>query len=626
MSNQRFYFGRRGERPAFIPAQVSWERQRTITNVPGVVACPGGFRCTWDVAWAVAALLDQPPPTPPLSTDEEYNQALANLPGIDEYRQLELNKRLREYQITGAGFLALRSWAMLCDPMRAGKTLTALTASVLVGTEKTLVVCPALPKLGWAEEIAKWVDEEAVILEGRAGTVARRFCKVCMGRGKIDGKHCEACKLKNGQSNGLKLFKGKEEVAEAIRNARYVIVNYDLLVAQKAKDGTGRTYYRTDLPGWVPMLSRYYFDTCLLDESHNCRGWSSDESRRGQTRRERVCAVCAPIDRVWAITGTPMFGFVRDYWGQLDVISNGACSGREDRLPFSFHVRYADGQKGEFGWIANGRTPFAETELPRRLSQFVVRRDRKDILPFMPPKHRQVIRIEGDAKLPQVRKALRGKASAADKTKKLMLLTAQVKAPYVIENVMEEILEGQKCMIVCYSPDTVRIYEKEIAKAIKKKDVRTRIAAVNLKTWGAHGGVSTDARFKMGRNFREHEGAGIFLMTIDAFQVGVSLLGASTEHWVDLHHDPAAVLQAEDRAYEPGVTGLSLVYYVMKGSIDEHREALILPKVEALARVQSDADAESLQLALGGETTAATLESMLDDLTASIDEDFWEDF
>ena len=621
-----FPYGKRGERPVFIPAHVDWERQRTITDVPGVVSVPGGFRCTWDVAWAVAALLKVGAPALPLVSEDEYNKALANLPGVARYRELELNKRLREYQITGAGFLALRSWAMLCDPMRAGKTLTALAASILVASEKTLIICPALPKLGWAEEVARWLGEEALILEGRAGKVARRFCKTCVGRGRIDGAYCEACKLKNGQSNGLKIFKGKEEVADAISVARYVIVNYDLLVAQRAKDGTGRAYYRSDLPGWVPTLSRYYFDVCLLDESHNCRGWTSDESRRGQTRRERVCAVSAPIDRCWAITGTPMYGFVRDFWGQLDVISNGACSGRDDRLPFAFHVRYADGQRGEFGWTANGVTPFAETELPKRLSHVMCRRDRKDILPFMPPKTRQVIRIEGDTKLPQVRRALRGRANAADKTKKLLMLTAQVKAPQVIENVMGEMLEGQKCMVVCYNPDTVRMYEKEIAKAIKKKDVRSRIRAVNLKTWAAHGGVSTDARFKMGRSFREHQGAGIFLMTIDAFQVGVSLLGASTEHWVDLHHDPAAVLQAEDRAYEPGTKGLSLIYYVLKGSIDERREAIILPKVEALARVQSDTDAESLQLALGGEKIAASLESMLDELTAGIDENFWEDY
>ena len=177
-----FPYGGRGERPVFIASQVDWERQRDITEVPGVVAVPGGFRCTWDVAWAVAALLKVEAPTLPLATEAEYNAALANLPGIARYRELQLNKRLREYQITGAGFLALRSWAMLCDPMRAGKTLTALAASVLTGTQKTLVVCPALPKLGWAEEIARWVEEEAVVLEGRAGAVARRFCKTCMGR------------------------------------------------------------------------------------------------------------------------------------------------------------------------------------------------------------------------------------------------------------------------------------------------------------------------------------------------------------------------------------------------------------------------------------------------------------
>lgn len=630
--------GARGERPAFIQAEVSWDRGGQILAIPGVERAPGGFRCTWDAAWAVAALCGVEPPIPPLLDSAAQAAAIHQMPGLPRYHELGLNKKLRGYQKQDVAQLALWEWGILGNPMRSGKTPTSLAASVLVGAEKTLVICPALPKLGWAHEIAAWTDEEAVILYGRAGKVARVFCKTCMGRGfiKETGERCPDCMLLNGQSNGLRLIDAThgtctkhkvtcpmclKELHEAIDKAKYVIVNYELLVAQQAKDGMGRKFFRQDLPGWVPHLARYKFDLCIADESHLLRGWNSDVSRKGQTRREKFVQMTEQIGRVWLVSGTPQYSYMKDWWGQMDAASKGAVTSRnENRLPFDFHVRYCGGEKRQYGWWADGCSQYAETEWKKRTKYFVIKRPRSEILKDMPPKQRQVIRIEAEQNSTAAKRILRGKLNVSGKTKKLMALTAKAKLPHVIENAMPELLDGQRIMVVCFNPDTAKLYAAAFEKEVKKREYRKRMQSVDARVWVADGTVSVDARFNMGKAFREHTGAGVFIMTIDAFQVGVSLKGAVTEHWVDVHHDPAAMLQAEDRAYEPGIThGLTIIYYVVKGTIDEHRESIVLPKVDALARVTGEEGAAELRATLGVEEEKETLSQTLSRLAAHID-------
>jgi hypothetical protein len=251
----------------------------------------------------------------------------------------------------------------------------------------------------------------------------------------------------------------------------------------------------------------------------------------------------------------------------------------------------------------------------------MVKRPRSEILKDMPPKQRQVIRIEGEQNATGARRILRGKLNASGKTKKLMAHTAKVKLPHVLENAIPELMDGQRIMVVCFNPDTAKMYASAFEKECNKREYRARLRETNVQVWVADGTVGVDARFKMGKAFREHTGAGVFIMTIDAFQVGVSLKGAVTEHWVDVHHDPAAMLQAEDRAYEPGIThGLTIIYYVVKGTIDEHRESIVLPKVDALARVTDEEGANELRSILGAKEEKETLEQILDRLAAHLGE------
>lgn len=635
-----FPLGARGEYPVLFEGAFTWDQVRELTNIPGVVRASGGIRATWDAAPIVGAILQRPLPPPPIEvcmTDAELEAEVRQFPGLTRYFGLGLNLRLRDYQKDGAIFLARRAYAINADPMRSGKTAQALTASVFVDSRRTLIVSPALAKWVWAAEIAKWLKEEAVVLEGLGSDSLRVYCLACDSRGHIDGKRCEACKMGNGQSRGFRLFNVREDscrkhkfagtgtcpkcieaLHEQVEKSRYVIVNYDLLVAQKKIDAAGGAYYRDDLQGWGPFLAQHRFDLAIADEAHLLRGFSTDQSKKGTSRREKFNQVVEAIPRVWALTGTPVFGYTRDLWGQLDAISRGCVSGGENRLPFSFHVRYCEGHKGEYGWKADGRALLADTELPERLKYLMIKRPRSQILASMPAKVRQVVRID-DERDNKTTPRIPKNSDNESRITRLMRATFDVKVSAVVENVIAEMAEGNKVVVFALLRESAERLEKAIARTAMSREFATKMREVNAQTWLAHGDASTQARFEMSRAFREHEGAGAFVTTIDAVQVAVSLKGATSVHFAEMHWQPSAMLQAEDRPYELGVTGLSIVYYVVRGSIDEHMEQALLPKIEALIAIVAEQQAKEVQDAWVGPQKDLTLDEIIAALTKNVD-------
>ncbi len=125
--------GQRGERPVKFPG-VPYHRARTFSEIPGVVADGDGLACTVDIAPTIAKLLDRPvPPSAVIVPEEQAAAELKAMPGLERYRSLGLQDRLRPYQKIGALFLARRCAAMQADEPRLGKCAQALAAATLIG-------------------------------------------------------------------------------------------------------------------------------------------------------------------------------------------------------------------------------------------------------------------------------------------------------------------------------------------------------------------------------------------------------------------------------------------------------------------------------------------------------------
>lgn len=615
-------YGARGARPVWIG--TTGEHTRAALQIPGIVASPqGGVLASWD---AVAGLYVRYrwnlPITAPTFT--------GTLPGIQRYLQLGLDKKARAYQPAMTSFLVQRAMAINADPMRVGKTFETLAAVEACGFKKVLVVPPAIAKPGWAEQVATFLDEECLILSGRSGLDARWFCKACMGAGWRGESWCSACRARNGSSYGSRLVHGDVEldagtldlddavlsaaqiraqqkaVADAIEKARVVICNYDILITQQAKTAAGARYEVDTLRGWSALLSSFAWDVIIPDEAHALRGKPKLRDS-GKSRRDRLVSIARATKRVWALTGTPIYGRVSDGWGLLDVVTDGLFG----RPHLSFEAAYADGKlvvDHERGipkhWEAKGMTNVAE--LSTRIGAYMLRRERAEIVPFMPAKTRQVVRLEVRGKDKPPPRHMDAKAGIHEALRR----TAGFKLPYVVSNVVDELSEGGKVVVCTYHVESAKEMFDAISKACRTGEMQARAKAVNVQGWLIHGSVAAEKRKPIADAFVRHAGAGFVVCSMGSVPGAISFKGASTVHFADLHHDPATLLQVEDRAYEIGTTGLSIIYYVVAQTVDEHVVGVVVPKMEQLERAVGDSAARDFATVFGAKQTDASADEI----------------
>ncbi len=74
------------------------------------------------------------------------------------------------YQKEGVLFSLFKSGAIIADEMGLGKTLQAISSAVIkkdiYGLQRTLVICPASLKFQWQQEIRRFTNEDAIVVEG----------------------------------------------------------------------------------------------------------------------------------------------------------------------------------------------------------------------------------------------------------------------------------------------------------------------------------------------------------------------------------------------------------------------------------------------------------------------------
>ncbi len=81
-----------------------------------------------------------------------------------------LNATLYPYQKEGVEFSVFKKGVIIADEMGLGKTLQAITIAIFkkrtLNFNKTLVICPASVKHQWKNEINKFTNETAIVVEG----------------------------------------------------------------------------------------------------------------------------------------------------------------------------------------------------------------------------------------------------------------------------------------------------------------------------------------------------------------------------------------------------------------------------------------------------------------------------
>ncbi len=440
------------------------------------------------------------------------------------------------YQKAGIAFALQRKGTLIADEMGLGKTIQVIGYLNATKAQRATVVCPASLKINWMRELRRWLVESKRIHIVNADTT--------------------------------------------YISADIVIINYDILERK------------------LDLLKEAGIGVLIADESHYVK---NPKAKRTEVMKELASLADAKL----FLTGTPILN------RPVELIPILQMLGMEIRW-FDFVKRYCAAYKNQWGWQVKGASNLGELQDLLR-SKVMVRRLKQDVLTELPPKRRQIIeipaselrdvieneRVRRHAVETARRRArveaeqAKGTGNYSERVRELNTLellyfnelakvrheTALAKVPYVIDYV-KDILESTNKVVVF----------------AHHKDVIAQIAT-GLKQFGVvmlDGDTKTEDRQRAVDSFQSDPSVRVFIGSLYAAGVGITLTSASIAVFAELDWTPATITQAEDRLHRIGQHDSVLVQHiVVDSSIDADIAKKLLAKQEVITAAL---DAEPIQL------------------------------
>lgn len=415
---------------------------------------------------------------------------------------------------------------LLADEQGLGKSVQAAAYLKLRNDSlPAIIVCPASLKVNWSREIEKWTGVKTFILEG-----------------KTPGNYTD----------------------EFIRQYPVWIVNYDILgyedkqdrAAEKARKEyckkNNYQYRPRPLPlyGWCDEIVRHNFSTIICDEVQ----YISDP----HTLRSRaVQKICKNNARKIFLSGTPYETKTSQFYTVLNILNKKMFPSR-----WQYLMRYCGAKKTFFGWQFNGLSN--GEELHNKISRFMIRRLKKDVLQELPPKQRIVVPIRvsdserqmyENAEM-ELREAIASKEiNALTKLSALKQISAETKLNAAINWANDYLDSGNKLVIFTYH---TKMYNA-IMERFKKIAV------------GIDGSVAPAARQTEVDKFQNDKTIKLFVGQISACCTGLTLTSANAVAFLEFGRSYPQMVQAEDRIHRISQAADSVFayYLVLENSIDE---------------------------------------------------------
>ncbi|WP_164519574.1 DEAD/DEAH box helicase [Nocardioides ferulae] len=464
-------------------------------------------------------------------------RALRDLTDLPDPEPHGLASELRHYQRDGFRWLAfLREHGLggvLADDMGLGKTLQALALIARAradGAGPFLVVAPTSVVANWAAEAAQHTPGLTVRTVG--ASAARRT-----------------------------------ETLEALHGEADVVVTTYTLVRLEADDYAALA--------WGGLV---------LDEAQHVKNHLAKT-------HQAVRRIEAPFRL--AVTGTPFENRLLELWALLAVVAPGLYPSVQD---FQRNVVRPVEREGDSAALQRFR---------QRVRPFVLRRTKELVAADLPPKQEQLLEVElgarhrkiYDTHLARERQKILGLIddfdrnrvaifSALTRLRQLSLDPALVdpahdrvgsaKADVLVEHLVELVSEGHRALVFSQFTGFLRrvrdrLDEEGVGYSYLDGRTRKRVEAIDA--------------FRSG-------GVPVFLISLKAGGVGLTLTEADYVFVLDPWWNPAVEAQAVDRAHRIGQTKPVLVYrLVSRGTIEEKVVALKERKAELFAKVL-DGDGE----------------------------------
>ena len=479
-------------------------------------------------------------------------KVLTDLTELPEVEPTGLTSQLRPYQLDGFRWLAFL-WesglgGVLADDMGLGKTLQTLALIAHAtgrGSGPFLVVAPTSVVPGWVSEAARHTP--GLRVRAVEGTAKRRGTTI----------------------------------AEEVDGVDVLVTSYTLLRLE------GEDYTKVDWGGLV------------LDEAHQVK------NHRGQTYKA-VRMLDAPFRL--GLTGTPFENRLMELWSLLSIVTPGLYPWPQQ---FQDQVVGPVEKRGDENALARFR---------RRIRPFLLRRTKSLVAADLPPKQEQVLDVTlapkhrriYDTHLQRERQEVLGLVDdfernriaifgALTRLRQLSLDAALVdpaqdavgsaKLDVLVEHLHELAAEGHRALV--FSQFTGYLGR-----------VRDRLAREGIGAAYLDG--STRDRGAVIEDFRRGD-APVFLISLKAGGVGLTLTEADYVFVLDPWWNPAVEAQAVDRAHRIGQQKPVMVYrLVATDTIEEKVMELKARKAELFSQVV-DGDG-----ALSGAVTAEDVKALFE--------------
>lgn len=435
---------------------------------------------------------------------------------------------------------------LIGDEMGLGKSIEALGIVNAVPTIKSvLIICPATPKLNWQREARKWLV---------------RPMSVAIANGSFP-------------------------------TTDVVIINYEQL---------GKFRAAIDARQW---------DLLIGDEIHYCKNpnaqrtgnvfgkWDKDKNTGAWVQTIKPIAARRKV----FLTGTPFLNRPIELWPLLKALDPQGLG----KSKLTFAKRYCAAYQSSYGWDFTGASNLPELQAELR-ARIMIRRLKKDVLKELPAKRRQIIAIapEGREAINAVKRENAAEAEAEKRLEALRVAVELSKAsedPADYRRAVEKLQEASKVafeeiskvrhevalakipQLITHLEDCIEnqgkvvcmIWHHDVAQALK--------AHFGTASVMVTGEVPQGQRMAEVDAFQTDPSKSLFIGSISAAGVAITLTAASLVVFGELWVVPGTMNQAEDRVHRRGQNESVLVQHlVLDGSYDQRASEILVEKQQNL--------------------------------------------
>ena len=333
------------------------------------------------------------------------------------------------------------------------------------------------------------------------------------------------------------------------------------------------------------LLRSRVWDLLILDESHYIKNYKAQRTKyitgfygNGE-QKEWIKGVKDYAKQKILLTGTPVLNRPMELFTQLKVLGNEL--GKNVR---GFMSKYVE--TNNWGGVVGSKN-LDDLQLKLRTS-CMIRREKKDVLLELPDKIRQVITLPRDILSASDRKDMdriiqylsenwdiaTGKLESSsipfEEIAEIRHSQSIKKIPYVIEH-LENVIENENKIVVF-------AHHHDVIDAIHEKFRDISVVATGNET--------LKERDEAVNRFQNDPNVKLFIGSIQAMGVGITLTASSTVIFAEVEWRPGDLFQAEDRLHRIGQKSTVLVQYlVINDSVDSYMINKILEKINIIEAV-----------------------------------------